>query len=84
MVSKLVGEALVLGSVDVCSSVAYSCEESLGNGLPGAREVREDMYLSAVLDPGVTQAWKEGELHTVIFSAAWMMHHRSSHVGWPL
>lgn len=46
--------------------------------------VRVDMYLSAILDPGVTSAWEEGELHTVIFSAAWMMHHRSSCVGWPL
>ena len=32
------------------------------------------MYLSALLDPSVTHAWKEGKLHTVIFSADWMMH----------
>lgn len=31
------------------------------------------MYLSAPLDPSVTQAWKEGKLHTVILSADWMM-----------
>lgn len=33
------------------------------------------MYLSALLDLSVVQAWKEGELHTVIFSADWVMHH---------
>lgn len=36
---------------------------------------RGDKHLSALLDPGVSQAWTEGEIHQVIGSVDWMMHH---------
>ena len=53
-----------------------TCRES-SEKCPGCRERGQgrDAYLSALLDPGVARAWKQGETHTVTFSADWMMDH---------
>lgn len=71
--SLFVGE--MAGSFNIGHSIAYLSWESLENVLAGVRGQKRDVYLSTLLDPGVSEACREGKMHTVIFSADWMMHH---------